>query len=158
MKSQGLDHVAIMVKDMDRAVETLSNLFQMNFKEIVEAGERLGVRLCVSVPDLQIELISVVDPVKAKSSEHGREFVEFAERVGEGLYRILLRVDDAEGVAADAERIGLRVGLKMEEKQLGGVLPHFKEVIFSRKEGLSSYGIGVIEWIGGKSNGNSEGV
>ena len=155
MKSQGLDHVAIIVKDMDRAVETLSNLFQMKFKEIVEARERLGVRLCVSVPDLQIELISVVDPVKAKSSEHGREFAEFAERVGEGLYRILLRVNDAEGVAADAERIGLRVGLRLEEKQLGGVIPHFKEVIFSRKEGLPSYNIGVIEYVGGKSFGDT---
>ncbi len=34
MKLQGLDHVAIMVKDMDRAVDFMSKLFDLKFEEV----------------------------------------------------------------------------------------------------------------------------
>ena len=148
MKSQGIDHVAIVVKDMDRTVETLSSLFEVEFKEIIEAKERLGVRISVSVPDLQLELMAVVDPVKAKSSVHGREIAEFAERVGEGIYRIFVRVEDAEQALADAKTKGINTGRKVEEKLLGGFIPHFKEVTFSRESGMPVFGIGLIEYVG----------
>ena len=151
MKSQGIDHVAIVVKDMDRAVETLSSLFEVEFREIVEAKERLGVRISVSVPDLQLELMSVVDAAKAKSSSHGREIAEFAERVGEGIYRIFVKVEDAEAAMADAERQGIATGRKVEEKLLGGFIPHFKEVTFSRQSGLPVYVIGLIEYVNRKN-------
>jgi catechol 2,3-dioxygenase-like lactoylglutathione lyase family enzyme len=148
MKTQGIDHVSIVVRDMDRAVETLSNVFGLAFKEIPEVKERMGIRICVSVPERQIELLSVVDPVKAsENSDHSREIAEFAKRVGEGIRRLFLKVENVEKAAAEAQEKGLCVAHKLEENGLGEFIPHFREVLFSPEKGTPTYGIGLIEYV-----------
>jgi catechol 2,3-dioxygenase-like lactoylglutathione lyase family enzyme len=146
VKTEGIDHVAILVKDIDRAVEFLSKLLGIEFQEIISASERLGMRLSISL-DRQIELLSVVDPIKAaRTPPPFREIAEFAEREREGLIRLFLRVKDADEAAADAERKGVRVAHKVEEKQLGTVVPHFKEVVFDEKD-IPVKRIGLIAYL-----------
>jgi len=141
MKTDGIDHVAILVKDLDKAIQAFSKVFGINFKEI-KGMEPMGIRICLSVPDPQIEFISVVDPIKA-----ARKLVDFSEKVGEGVLSVFLRVNDIEEAAAHAEMNGAHVAFKVEEKQLGGFIPHFKEVTFDDEKGISLYGFGLIEHV-----------
>lgn len=83
MKSEGIDHALIVVKDMDRAVEFLSKLFEMDFEEVPWARERFGMRVSFSLPNGQLELFSIVDPIKAAEVPFPfREVAEFAMRGG----------------------------------------------------------------------------
>ena len=135
MKTEGFDHVAIVVKDMDKAVEYLAKLFEMEFEEISWAKEHIGMRISISRPDGQIELISVVDSTKAaKTPFPFNEIAEFAKRGGEGLFNLYLKVKDADEAVTDAKRKGVRIARIMEEKGLGTIVPHFKEVFFDKED------------------------
>lgn len=134
MKSEGIDHALIVVKDMDRAVEFLSKLFEMDFEEVPWARERFGMRVSFSLPNGQLELFSIVDPIKAAEVPFPfREVAEFAMRGGEGLCKLCLRVKDAEEAIDDAKRKGVRVGYMVEEKKVGPFL-NFKEVLFNEQD------------------------
>jgi catechol 2,3-dioxygenase-like lactoylglutathione lyase family enzyme len=135
LKTEGIDHVAIIVKDMDRAVEFLHNLFEMEFEEILWSKERFGMRINISRPDGQIELFSVIDPFKAtKLPAPFNKIAEITKGGGEGLCNLFLRVKDAEGAASEAERKGVHVTQILEEKEFMTFLPHFKEVFFSDED------------------------
>jgi hypothetical protein len=138
----------MVVKDFDRSVGALSKLFDVEFKEIPEAEERMGMRIWVSVPDFQLELMSVVDPSIARSSDIGREIAEFAKKFGEGIFKIFLKVDDAEEALADAEKKKIGVHRLIERKSIGGFFPHFKAVTFTPESGMPAFAFGLIEYVG----------
>ena len=135
MKSEGIDHVVVIVRDVDQAVQSLSKLFEMEFEEIPWAKDRMGMRISISLPDGQVELISVVDPVKAaKMPPPFNEIAEFSEKRGEGIYNFFLRVKDADQAVADVKKKGVRIANIIEEKGLGTIIPHFKEVFFAEED------------------------
>jgi catechol 2,3-dioxygenase-like lactoylglutathione lyase family enzyme len=143
MKIEGIDHVAIIVKDLDRVTQFFNKLFEMDFEEVPRAVERWGMRISISRPDGQIELVSVVDPAKAaKLPPPFKWMAETAARGVEGVCNLFLRVKDAEEAAADARSKGVRVAHILDEKQLmeEGPLLDFipyskiKEVFFSEED------------------------
>lgn len=133
MKTYGIDHVGIIVKDMYKAVEFFSKLFELEFEEIPFLQEESGIRISASLPDGQIELFSVVDRVKAEKSNP--KIAEIAGGGYEGLYNLALRVKDAGEAITDAERMGVRIARVVEGKPLGTFLPHpWKEVILNEED------------------------
>ena len=124
MKVEGIDHVAIMVKDIDKAIQFFGELFDMEFEELPGAAERSGVRVAINRPEAQIEFMSVVDPVKAA------RFTTMEE----GIFRIFLRVKDADEAVADAKEKGVPIERIMEEQQLLPFIPHFKELFFKEED------------------------
>ena len=134
MKTKGIDHALIVVKDMDQSVRFLSNFFDTKFEEVPWVRDRFGMRICIGA-DRQIELMSLVDPAKAANLPMPfRKIAEFAERGGEGPFMVCMGVEDAEKAVADAERKGVRVANILEEKQLLPSIPHFKEIILNEED------------------------
>ena len=89
------------------------------------------MRACVSRPDGQIELLSVADPIKAAKVPLFRDVVESAEREGESLFQLWLKVKDGEETAADAKRKGVRIA-HSREGEYPSIVPHFEEVFFKQ--------------------------
>ena len=134
MKTKGIDHALIVVKDMDRSVQFLSNFFDTKFEEVPGVKDRFGMRICIDV-DRQIELMSLIDPAKAANLPMPfRKIAEFAERGGEGPFMLCMEVEDADETVADAERKGVRVANILEEKRLLPFIPHFKEIILNEED------------------------
>jgi methylmalonyl-CoA epimerase len=93
-----IDHVAVVVRDIDEALPRYATLFGLTGPEGVQAVEAQGVRLCFlptgPAPAARIELIQPTDP----ESGVGR----FLESRGEGLHHVCFGTTD---IAAELARL-----------------------------------------------------
>ncbi len=98
VKAKGLDHVAIAVKDLDRAIELYRQAFGLELEEVEEVPEQ-QVRTAIFGRGMgRIELICPT------SSDTG--VARFLEKRGEGLHHICLEVDDLDAAMAELKRRG----------------------------------------------------
>jgi catechol 2,3-dioxygenase-like lactoylglutathione lyase family enzyme len=137
VKIEGVHHISIVVQDMDRAIGFFSGICEMEFEEFAWSVEQLGFRIAVSLDGL-IELMAVVDPVKAANSPSPfKETAEFAAQGGEGPRRLHLKVSDTDQAAIDAERNGIKIDY-IEELGPVGSIPHgFKKINFSGEDEIT---------------------
>jgi methylmalonyl-CoA/ethylmalonyl-CoA epimerase len=93
-----IDHVAVVVRDIDEALPRYATLFGLTAPEGVQAVEAQGVRLCFlptgPAPAARIELIQPTDP------ESG--VARFLESRGEGLHHVCFGTSD---IAAELVRL-----------------------------------------------------
>jgi methylmalonyl-CoA/ethylmalonyl-CoA epimerase len=98
VKAKGLDHVAIAVKDLDRAIELYRQAYGLELEEVEEIPEQ-QVRTAIFGRGMgRIELICPT------SSDTG--VARFLEKRGEGLHHICLEVDDIDAAMAELKRRG----------------------------------------------------
>jgi methylmalonyl-CoA epimerase len=95
-----VDHVGIVVRDLERATAMLAGLFGIEVDEAIDARDRLGVKtVFYNLANISIELLEPAD-------EQGQ-----AARLGEDEARIehiCVRVDDIEQAAHDLSERGAR--------------------------------------------------
>lgn len=97
VKSKGLDHVAIAVKDLDKAIAHYREAFGLELAEIEEVPEQQVRTAIFGHGSGRIELIC---PTVADSG-----VAKFLEKRGEGLHHICIEVEDIEtAMAALRER------------------------------------------------------
>ncbi len=101
MKVLGIDHIAIAVKELDKAVETFKKILGIDPVKIEEVPEE-KVRIAMfKVGDVYIELLQGTDPESSVS--------KFIEKRGEGIHHIALRVENAEKASEELQAMGLNV-------------------------------------------------
>jgi methylmalonyl-CoA/ethylmalonyl-CoA epimerase len=127
VKIQGIDHIVIAVKDLDKAVKFFSELLETEFEELNGTLKKIGVRSKISPEG--IELISPITQ---------NEVAKFLEQKGEGLYALSLRVKNATQAAADARKKGIRVIGEAKQEQLGTRYFNFREILLHPKD---TYGV-----------------
>ncbi|MFQ5826855.1 MAG: VOC family protein [Dehalococcoidia bacterium] len=101
MRSQGVDHVHIVVEDLDRASEFFTQLFESQgaaIKEVPEFGFRFQF---IQVGSTVIELLEATSP----DSPIG----QFLKNRGEGVHALSFKVDDLDAAVAELQRRGLRL-------------------------------------------------
>lgn len=109
MKVKRLDRVAIMVRDIDAAVEFFSDHFGMKFKELTKSiSEREGVR-CFVCHDTGIELFSPIIPLPEKAPPPVRKRVETLKENEMQLVGLVFEVDDPGKMAHELEDQGIRI-------------------------------------------------
>ena len=100
MKATRIDHIAVAVKDLEAAIET----YQQNFDlKKVGGGEvpSLGIHNAfMQIGGANIELIT---PASATGP-----VAEFLEQRGEGMYLLSLEVEDLDVAVADLQKAGAR--------------------------------------------------
>ena len=101
MKATRIDHVAVVVKDLEAAVAT----YQHNF-ELEKAGGGEVPSLGIHNAFLQIggARIELVTPMSATGP-----VAEFLEQRGEGMYLLSLEVEDLDEAVARLQDTGARV-------------------------------------------------
>ena len=92
VKAKGLDHVAIAVKDLDRAIATYRDAFGLELAHVEEVPEQ-QVRAAIFGRGMgRIELICPTSPDTGVA--------RFLDKRGEGLHHICIEVDDIEAAMA----------------------------------------------------------
>ena len=123
MKAEKIDHVAIMVKDLEQAGKLFSELFETEFTghDVKEAD----VRNLMS--PLGIELVTPLTPDGPSAKT--------LERRGEGLMMLSLQVSNLKEAVAEMESRGIRriggIGDKIalfHPRDVHGVMIELKEV------------------------------
>ena len=101
MKATRIDHIAVVVKDLEAAVAT----YQHNF-DLEKAGGGEVPSLGIHNAFLQIggASIELVTPTSATGS-----VAEFLEQRGEGMYLLSLEVEDLDEAVAHLQDTGVRV-------------------------------------------------
>lgn len=117
MKTLGIDHVVIVVKDIKKAAEFFSKLFETSFEEL-EPPEGVEVRSMMCT-----EGIELLSPVTGQGP-----VAKFLENKGEGLYGISFRVVNAQEAADNVKRKGIRIIGKAEKEKLGSSVLNLKEL------------------------------
>lgn len=109
-KSKGLDHVAIAVHDLDKAVDYYVNVLGFAAPELeVVAEQNVRTAIFFGHAPGRIELICPTDPNSGVA--------KFLAKRGEGLHHICVEVDDI--VAALAELKAKGVALIDEKPKIG---------------------------------------
>ena len=109
MKTKGINRVAILVKDMDKAVALYSELLNTTFYPVTMADD-YGVRTMVSY-EAGIELAS---PIPGSDEFMAQNLAQQIEERGEGLYAVVFSVDDVEQAHAKAKEMGIWVLYMLE--------------------------------------------
>ena len=138
MKIEGLDHVAIGVRDMDKAVEWFTRVLGTEFYDIVGASdlsaEELGARYMLSL-DHGVELISPVLPIKETTAPHIKRLAKLLEGRDSVIMRIAFK---AEGLSEDAfKEKGVGIEWKIETDEVKPLpLSNIKEYLAKEEDTL----------------------
>lgn len=98
LKAQGLDHVAIAVKDLDQAISLYRDVLGLELSEVEEVPEQ-QVKTAIFGHGLgRIELICPTAPDTGVA--------RFLEKRGEGLHHICVEVEDIEAAIAALQAQG----------------------------------------------------
>jgi hypothetical protein len=138
MKIEGIDRVVIGVRDMDKAVEFFSRLFETKFIELKGPGiEALGERASISL-DAQMELISPVGPLTNNTPPFVKRLAMLLEDREAVLASLSFRAKDTAKIEADAKREGIRIDGTIETKELDKVLSirNLRELITNEEDTL----------------------
>lgn len=104
MKARRIDHIGIVVKDLQEALQTYERHFDFR-ADPARGGDvpALGIHNAfVPVGDTELEFIQ-------PTSEEG-PVATFAKDRGEGTFMLSLEVDDIDAVVAHLRGLGVRVG------------------------------------------------
>jgi|TARA_B100002003_G_scaffold244689_1_gene271189 catechol 2,3-dioxygenase-like lactoylglutathione lyase family enzyme len=138
MKIEGLDHVALGVADMDKAVEWFTRVLGTEFYDIAGSAEvsveDLGARYMLSL-DHGVELISPVLPIKESAAPHIKRLGKLLEDRDTVVMRISFKVEGL-SEAALAER-GVHIEGKIETDEVKPLpLRNIKEYLAKEEDTL----------------------
>jgi len=147
MKIEGIDRVVIGVKDLDRAIEFFSKLFEVDFVEMTgPAAEAGGVRFAVNL-DKHIELISPVYPLKDVNPPNPMKLAKLLEQQGDAaLFALAFKVEDAAEAAADLERKGIGIITTLELEQAEPFTKSKFTEVFAKDEDTLGIGMAFCEY------------
>ena len=95
-----IDHIGIVVRDLDRSLERYERLFQAKATH-VEVMEELSLRMAfIPVGEVMLEFIEPL--VQGKGN-----VADFLDRHGEGFHHIAYRVDNLKSLLANMEKAGI---------------------------------------------------
>lgn len=104
MKREGISHVVVVVKDIEKAVKLYSELFGISFQDVSGVEPEHGVRAMVSWEGG----IEICSPINTKA-DIARELATFLEKRGEGVIAVAFNVKDIEEAATMAVKKGIRI-------------------------------------------------
>ena len=117
MKVEKIHHVAIMVRDLEKAARLYSSVFGLEFSGPYELKE-LDVKF-LSTP-IGVNLVTPLTPDGSSART--------LERRGEGLTMLVLNVSDMDEALADMESNGVRLVVKVDHPSSRAASFHPKDL------------------------------
>ena len=136
-KVKNINHVAIVVKDIDSALHFWRHQLGLQLDHIEEVPSQASKVAFIPVGESEVELVEPTDP------ETG--LAKYLTKRGEGMHHLCLEVDDINGMVAQLKESGVRLineepldlpGRRMvfiHPKSTNGVLLELYELIPERK-------------------------
>ena len=104
-----IDHIGILVEDLDKAVTLFHDLFEMDFEEPHDNPEA-DIRETIEPYG-----INFYEPLAPERSKTPGVMAKQLERTGGGIVMLSLKVSDLEEGIADMEAKGIKLILKLEQ-------------------------------------------
>lgn len=90
-----LDHIGIAVKNIDKFTEIFKNLFEVEFKEVLNVSSQ-SLNATFSKPEEKIELIEAVGEKSPQFPMLKHPVSSFIDKQGEGVHHLCFSVDNLE--------------------------------------------------------------
>jgi len=107
-----LDHVSIVVKNLDEGLKTFEGLLGVKHSHIQEVPDQGIKAAMIMVGDVEIELIEPVNPESGVG--------KFLEKRGEGIHHVCFEVDDIDKELQSLASRGIELIDKQSRKGLAG--------------------------------------
>ena len=101
MTIKRIDHIAIVVENLDRALAVYRDALGMSVTAVQEMPEQDVLMAFLPAGDSEIELLEPIHPDSG--------IAKYLAKRGEGLHHICLEVDDIEGTLADLKARGAQL-------------------------------------------------
>lgn len=98
---RSIHHVAIAVKDMDKAIQLYSKTLGLKVTDTIEQPDQKVKNVFMKLGDASVELIAALGA--------GSPVEKFIEKHGEGLYCLSIQVDDLDKATQELEAKGMKV-------------------------------------------------
>ena len=98
---KSINHVAIVVEDMDKSLSFWRDALGVELREIRDAPAEKSQVAFLPLADSEVEL------VKPTSNDSG--IAKYLAKRGEGMHHLCLEVDDLEGMLAQLKEKGIRL-------------------------------------------------
>ncbi len=99
VKAKGLDHVAIAVKDLDRAIGFYRSTLGLELAEVEEVPEQ---QVKAAIFGRGMGRIELIHP-----TSHDSSLARFLDKRGEGLHHICIEVEDLDAALAELAARGV---------------------------------------------------
>jgi len=116
-----IDHIGILVEDLDKAVKLFSDLFGMEFSEPYDMPE------ADTHETIAPSGINLIEPLSLERSKNPGVMAKLLERRGEGVLVISFKVPNLEEAVAEAQSKGVRLISKFEHNGVKFALFHPKD-------------------------------
>lgn len=103
-----IDHIGILVEDLDKAVKFFSDLFEMDF---VKPHDTPDADIRETIEPSGINLFEPLSPEKSKNPG---AIAKQLERHGEGMFMLSFKVANLEEAVAEMQSKGVRLVMKSE--------------------------------------------
>ena len=104
-----IDHIAIVVHNIEEALQVYEGALGLELAEVKEAPEQ-AVRIAfLPVGESEIELVEPLTADTSTKLSTSSGVARFLEKRGEGLHHICLEVDDIEAALQDLAAQGIRL-------------------------------------------------
>ena len=144
MKLHGINRVVILVKDIEKAVDLYSKLFNTTFKYTAADDDGLGVRAALNF-DAGVEIVS---PVPGSDAPFATGLSQHIKEHGEGIFSVMFSVDNADEARDRAQDLGLRVVTEMrlneDELEHHGMGDRFKTFIEYMFDAKDTFGANIV--------------
>jgi len=109
-----IDHVALVVKDLDEALKVYEDVFGLKAAHIETVPDQGVKAALIPVGDSEIELLEPIDPESGVG--------KFLERRGEGFHHICLEVDQVDEELKSLAERGVELIDKKGRRGLAGMV------------------------------------
>jgi catechol 2,3-dioxygenase-like lactoylglutathione lyase family enzyme len=114
MNIQGIDHITIGVRDLNRAMQSFSRLLDTQFSELVGPMADTSPMKCAMSVEKRIELVEPKKPLSEDAFPLIKRLASMLEYNDAVLFAVAFRVRDAEATVREAEKQGVRIETKFD--------------------------------------------
>jgi catechol 2,3-dioxygenase-like lactoylglutathione lyase family enzyme len=137
MNIQGIDHITIGVRDLDRAIKFFSRLLDTQFIELTGPFADASPMRCVMSVEKRVELVEPKKPLPEDAFPQMKRMAAVLEKSEAVLFAVAFRVKDAETTVKEAEKQGVRIETRFDIPDLsfwGGI--NVKELLTNDEDML----------------------
>jgi methylmalonyl-CoA epimerase len=116
MRVKKVDHIAMLVRDMDSLLRVLTDVFGLKINERMEFPEHRIKVVFLGLGELQIEIIQPTGP--------DTPFTRYLDSRGQGLHHLAVEVEDIEAALKEARESGLKLEDNAPRPGVGGSIAY----------------------------------